>query len=67
LLRYTNNIVLLLDNDEAGEKGRNLIINKFGKFANIQNMYIPPSYKDIDEYIKSENITDVSQVEFVIK
>src|ERR1035437_5185649 len=31
--RYTNNIILLLDNDDSGEKGRESIISKFGKFA----------------------------------
>lgn len=49
--RYTDNIFLLLDNDEAGEKGRKLITSKFGQLANIQNFYLPESYKDIDEYI----------------
>ena len=52
--RYTDNIFLLLDNDDAGRKGRRLIVDKFGKLANIQNFYLPESYKDIDEYfIKS--------------
>jgi DNA primase catalytic core len=49
--RYTDNIFLLLDNDEAGQKGRKLAINKFGKLANIQNFYISENYKDIDEYL----------------
>jgi DNA primase catalytic core len=49
--RYANNINLLLDNDLAGEKGRKSIVTKFGKFANIQNFYIPEIYKDIDEYL----------------
>jgi len=49
--RYASNINLLLDNDSAGEKGRKSIANKFGKFANIQDFYIPESYKDIDEYL----------------
>jgi len=52
ITRYTNNIFLLLDADEAGEKGRKRIINKFGKYANIQNFYLPKGYKDIDEYLK---------------
>lgn len=62
--RYTNNIFLLLDNDEAGEKGRKLAINKFGQFANIQNFYLPESYKDIDEYFTQ---TDNESVPFIIK
>lgn len=49
--RYASNINLLLDNDIAGEKGRKSIFTKFGKFANIQDFYIPEMYKDIDEYL----------------
>lgn len=49
--RYTNNIHLLLDNDQAGLKGRKSILDKYGKLANIQNFYIPETYKDIDEYL----------------
>jgi DNA primase len=51
--RYTNNLILLLDNDEAGIKGRKTIFSKFGKFANIKNMYVPEPYKDIDEYLSN--------------
>lgn len=51
--RYANNINLLLDNDLAGEKGRKSIVTKFGKFANIQDFYIPDIYKDIDEYLNN--------------
>jgi DNA primase catalytic core len=54
ITRYTNNLILLLDNDEAGEKGRARIINKFGSLANIRNFYLPDEYKDIDEFF-SEN------------
>lgn len=62
--RYTDNIILLLDNDEAGERGRQKIVEKFGRFANIQNFYLPEGYKDIDEYL-SKN--DLSNLSFVIK
>lgn len=58
--RYTSNIFLLLDNDEAGEKGRKKIIDKYGKYANIQNFYIPEDYKDIDEYLTKSNDTSFS-------
>jgi len=54
--RYTDNIFLLLDNDEAGQQGREQIIKKYGKLANICNFYLPEIYKDIDEYITCENI-----------
>ena len=65
--RYSNNIFLLLDNDEAGQKGRRSIINKFGDFANIKNLYLPEEYKDIDEYIKKQKINDYSELSFEIK
>jgi DNA primase len=62
--RYTDNINLLLDNDEAGAKGRKRIREKFGKLANIQDFYLPESYKDIDEYFTKSGEDTVS---FVVK
>lgn len=64
--RYTNNIILLLDNDEAGQKGRSLISKKFGNLANIQNWYIPKNYNDIDEYLTKENITRYEDMSFIV-
>ncbi len=60
IMRYTNNIFLLLDNDEAGEKGRKRIINKFGSLANIHNFYLPEPYKDIDEFFSHHDYEDLS-------
>ena len=65
--RYSNNIFLLLDNDEAGEKGRKRIVNKFGQFANIRNFYLPDDYKDIDEYITNGGISDQGDLSFGVK
>lgn len=62
--RYTDNVFLLLDNDEGGDKGRKRIVDKFGKFANIQNFYLPRPYKDIDEYLTT---TGEESVSFVVK
>ena len=62
--RYTNNIFLLLDNDEAGEKGRKRIIDKFGQLANIRNFYLPDGYKDIDDYLSKNSYDSLS---FVVK
>jgi DNA primase len=62
--RYANNLIMLLDNDEAGVKGRKSTIAKFGKLANIQNFYIPEGYKDIDEYLTH---CDEESPSFVIK
>lgn len=62
--RYSSNIFLLLDNDEPGETGRRNILKKFGSYSNIKNFYIPNQYKDIDEYITKENITNFSEIIF---
>lgn len=62
IYRYTNNLYLLLDNDEAGEKGREKIISSYSKYANIKNVYLPIGYKDIDEYLsenKPETLNDL--------
>lgn len=65
--RYTNNIFMLLDNDEAGEKGRENAQDKFGHLSNIRNFYIPESFKDIDEYITKDQIGDYADLSFVVK
>jgi DNA primase catalytic core len=62
--RYTNNIFMLLDNDEAGEKGRKRTVDKFGKLANIRNFYLPDGYKDIDEFLSKNSFESLS---FVLK
>lgn len=59
ITRYTNNIYLLLDNDEAGIKGRKLIMDRFGKYANIVNFYLPDEYKDVDEYFSKNDTRDL--------
>lgn len=51
LCRYTKNIFLLLDNDEAGRKGRELIHKKFNNLAKIKDIYVPGPFKDLDEYL----------------
>lgn len=64
ITRYTDNIYLLLDNDEAGERGRKRITDRFKQYANIINFYLPQEYKDVDEYLtKDEN----KSLSFVIK
>lgn len=64
--RYSNDIRLLLDNDEAGQKGRKRIINKFGQFANIHNFYLPDEYKDIDECITRGQFSDYTEIPFLV-
>ena len=65
--RYSNNIFLLLDNDESGIKGRKRIIQKFGRYANIRNFYLPDDYKDIDECITKGRVSSYTEVPFVVK
>jgi DNA primase catalytic core len=60
ITRYTNNIFLLLDNDEAGMKGRKSIVDKYSGFANIRNFYLSDQYKDIDEFFSSNELSDLT-------
>jgi DNA primase len=62
ITRYTDNIFLLLDNDDAGEKGRKNIIERFGKYANISNLYLPDAYKDIDEYFRANPADEIELI-----
>ena len=55
LLRYTENIFLLFDNDEAGIKGRRKIMQKWKDKANFQCAFLPKYYKDADEYFSDES------------
>lgn len=64
ITRYTNNLCILLDNDEAGNKARKKISEKYGDHAYITNFYLPEPYKDIDEYLSSNKYEDLS---FTIK
>jgi len=58
IARYTNNICLLFDNDNAGYSSAKRIIDKFNKNeiskeVNITCKFTPIGYKDIDEYIRN--------------
>lgn len=55
LTRYTDNIVMLLDNDEAGNLGMNRAISNFGGKANIRKACLPDGYKDLDQFISSDS------------
>jgi DNA primase len=63
LLRYTNDIRLLFDNDEAGDTGRESAMSKYGKYCNIQNNYVPVGFKDFDEYLKEMNGLGIKEIE----
>jgi len=64
ICRYTKNLLILLDNDTAGEEGRKRIMEKFKEYANISNIYLPQGYHDLYDYLK-EN--DADSMSFILK
>jgi DNA primase len=67
ITRYCNNLILLLDNDQAGIEGRKRIVKKFSSLATIRNFYVPECYKDIDEYVSQANLKTCDQINFHVK
>lgn len=59
ITRYCENVFLLLDNDEAGIRGRKRVMNKFSRFANIRDVFLPPEFKDIDQFLKEHDYSDL--------
>jgi len=58
ILRYTNNIILLLDNDGPGIAASERIIKlneMYGSPAIIKSVCVPQEYKDIDEFFVKDN------------
>ncbi len=54
MLRYSNNICLLFDNDNPGHMSARKIMNKLADFngdISLTCEFTPDGYKDIDEYI----------------
>jgi DNA primase len=64
LVRYTNNMVLLLDNDDAGKAGADKIVKLYSKYANIKKAILPKGIKDIDEFLSENSIEDLN---FILK
>ena len=64
LHRYTNNIILLLDEDNAGQSGEDKIMKDFGSYASIRRAHLPMGVKDLDEYLKE---IDMDNFELLIK
>jgi DNA primase len=62
--RYTNNIIVMLDNDEAGQKGKVRIREKFKDIANIKLISPPKGFKDIDEFFR--DCKDTKKIQYVI-
>jgi DNA primase catalytic core len=56
LCRYTNNIILLLDNDDAGKVGADRIMKLYSKHANIKKGILPYGFKDVDEYLTDNTV-----------
>lgn len=54
LNRYTDRVILLFDNDAAGEKGAARAIEKFGKYAQFRVAGVPDGYKDLDQFLIQE-------------
>lgn len=49
--RRTNNLCLLLDNDQAGQKAAAKIKKNYSKFFNIQEINLPEAYGDVDSFL----------------
>ena len=62
LIRYTNNIVMMLDNDDAGKAGMDRVIKLYHKHANIKRAILPNGYKDIDEYLSDNSIDSLGLI-----
>ncbi len=64
LHRYTNNIVLMFDNDEAGQKAKKRIKDRYKDIANVKVISPPKEFKDIDEFFRSSK--DSKYIQHVI-
>lgn len=54
LARYTENVCLLFDNDEAGHTSANRLVQKLGDTEiNLEYKFTPEGYKDVDELLRS--------------
>jgi len=64
LHRYTNNIFLMYDNDEAGQKAKKRIKDRYKDYVNIKVISPPEGFKDIDEFFRDSK--DKTYVKYVI-
>jgi DNA primase len=62
--RYTNNIILMFDNDEAGQKAKKRVKDRYKDVANIKTINPPEGFKDIDEFFRGSK--DTGYVQYVI-
>lgn len=56
--RFTNNIYLALDNDDAGKIGSERFIAKYGNYCNVKFLNFPKEYKDVDEFLTNNSKED---------
>lgn len=59
LKKYSSNIYLLLDNDKAGDSASHKIIDRYSKYANINQINFSSDCKDVDEYLKNGGNSDI--------
>lgn len=64
LHRYTNNIILMYDNDEAGQKAKQRVKERYKDVANIKVISPPEKFKDIDEFFRHSK--DKKYINYVI-
>lgn len=64
VLRYTNNIVLMFDNDEAGQKAKKRVKDRYKDIANVKVISPPEGFKDIEEFFRSSK--DKKHIKHVI-
>jgi len=48
-------LLLLLDNDDPGQKAQDKIIKRYSSYIDIVKLQLPTGYKDVDEYIKGND------------
>lgn len=64
LKKYTSNIILLLDPDEAGKTAARKIINKYHDRATFKNLTIPDIYEDVDNYLHTSPTLEALDILF---
>lgn len=63
LKRFSNNFYVLLDNDDAGIKGIESIKKNASKLnIKVNQLALPPEFKDLDEYLKNQKIDDIKNL-----
>ena len=60
--KKTDNIYLLLDNDDAGRKAESKILKKFAHAFDIKRLRLPAEYNDVDEYLSGTTDRSVFNV-----